>query len=158
MTAVDVPAKPDVVVPARVDTRSRLVRMRVPVAVLLGAGLSLGYLFAVDPNEPGHYPLCPTRFLLGIDCPGCGLMRGSYDLLHGNVPAALDHNVLLVALAPLAVIAWIVWAWRSWTGRHPAVTRLKVRRRNQLMALSLVVLIAFGVVRNVVPYLGSDIG
>jgi hypothetical protein len=51
-----------------------------------------------------------------------------------------------------------VWAWRSWTGHHPAITRLKVRRRNQLMTMSLVVLIVFGVVRNVVPYLGSNIG
>jgi len=158
MTAVDVPTTPDVVVPAHVDSRSRVVRMRLPMAVLIISGLGLGYLAAVDPNEPGHYPLCPTKFFLGIDCPGCGLMRGTHDLLHGNVAAALDHNVLIAVLAPLAVIAWGVWAWRSWTGHHPAITRLKVRRRNQLMTMSLVVLIVFGVVRNVVPYLGSNIG
>ena len=158
MTAVDLPTAPDVVVPARVDGRSRLVRMRIPVAVLVVAALGLGYLAAVDPDQPGHYPLCPTKFLLGIDCPGCGLMRGTHDLLHGNVAAALDHNVLIAVLAPLAVIAWIVWARRSWTGHHPEVTRTQVRRRNQMMAVSLVVLIAFGVARNFVPYLGSSIG
>jgi hypothetical protein len=158
MTAVDVPTTADVVAPARVDTRSRMVRMRVPVAVLLVAGAALGYLAAVDPNQPGHYPMCPTKFFLGIDCPGCGLMRGTHDLLHGNVTAALDHNVLISVLAPLAVISWLAWAWRSWTGRHPAVTRGQLRRRNQIMVLALVVLLAFGVVRNFVPYLGSSIG
>jgi len=158
MTAVETPLTVDVIAAARVDHRSRLVRMRGPVGVLLVAGAGLGYLAAVDPNQPGHYPLCPTKFFLGIDCPGCGLMRGTHDLLHGNVAAALDHNVLIAVLAPLAVIAWLVWAWRSWTGRHPAVTRRQLRRRNQLMVVALVVLIAFGVVRNFVPYLGSSIG
>jgi len=158
MTAVETTSTPEVVLPARVDTRSRLVRMRMPVAVLLAAGAGLGYLAVVDPNQPGHYPLCPTKYLLGIDCPGCGLMRGTHDLLHGNVAGALDHNVLIAVLAPLAVIAWLVWAWRSWTGRYPAVTRLHARRRNHVMIFSLVVLVAFGVVRNLVPYLGSGIG
>lgn len=158
MTAVETPPTSEVVVPARVDTRSRLVRMRMPVAVLLAAGAGLGYLAVVDPNQPGHYPLCPTKYLLGIDCPGCGLMRGTHDLLHGNVAGALDHNVLIAVLAPLAVIAWQVWAWRSWTGRYPAVTRLHARRRNQVMVGALIVLVIFGVVRNFFPYLGSGIG
>lgn len=131
--------------------------MLTPLLALLGAGAGLGYLAAVDPNQPGHYPLCPTKFLLGIDCPGCGMMRGTYDLLHGNVTGALDHNVLLALVVPLAIAAWVVWAWRSWTGRHPGTTRVQSRRRHHALIAALVVLVAFGVVRNFVPYLGSGL-
>jgi hypothetical protein len=131
--------------------------MLAPVAVLLGAAAALGYLYAVDPNQPGHYPICPTKFLLGIDCPGCGIMRGTFDLVHGDVSGALDHNLLLAVMVPLAIAAWAVWAWRSWTGRHPAVTTLQARRRQHAMIAALVVLVVFGVVRNFVPYLGSGL-
>lgn len=144
--------------PARSDSRPRLRRVLAPAAVLLGSTAALGYVWAVDPNEPGHYPLCPTKFFLGIDCPGCGIMRGTHDLLHGNVAGALDHNVLLAVFAPLAAVAWAVWAVRSWTGRQPEVSAAQMRRRHRLMVAGLVVLVAFGVVRNFVPYLGSSIG
>jgi len=144
--------------PARSDSRPRARRVLVPVGVLVGAAAALGYVWAVDPNEPGHYPLCPTKFFLGIDCPGCGIMRGTHDLMHGNVAGALDHNVLLAVLAPMAVVAWVVWALRSWTGRSPEATTAQMRRRHRFMVAGLVVLVAFGIVRNFVPYLGSGIG
>jgi hypothetical protein len=144
--------------PARSDRRPRARRVLVPVGVLVGSAAALGYVWAVDPNEPGHYPLCPTKFFLGIDCPGCGIMRGTHDLVHGNVAGALDHNVLLAVLAPMAVVAWVVWALRSWTGRSPEATTAQMRRRHRLMVVGLVVLVAFGIVRNFVPYLGSGIG
>ena len=144
--------------PARSDSRPRPRRVLAPVGVLLGSTAALGYVWAVDPNEPGHYPLCPTKFFLGIDCPGCGIMRGTHDLLHGNVAGALDHNVLLAVLAPMAVVAWVVWGLRSWTGRSPEVTTSQLRRRHRLMVAGLVVLVVFGVVRNFVTYMGSGIG
>lgn len=155
MTAV---AEEQVVEAARVDERPRARRMAGPLATLVGAAAGLGYLYAVDPNQPGHYPLCPTRALFGIDCPGCGLLRGTHDLLHGNVGAALDHNVLLVVLVPLAVVLWARWARRAWTGTTPAVTRAAFQRRTTVLVVSMVALLAFGVVRNLVPYLGSGIG
>jgi hypothetical protein len=139
------------------DSRRRLRRMAGPCAALVGTGIALGYLAVVDPNQPGHYPVCPTRALLGIDCPGCGMMRATHDLVTGNVAGALDHNVLIVVLAPLVAWLWARWAYRSWTGRHPAVTRDQFRRRNLLMIGGLVALLAFGVVRNFVPYLGSGL-
>lgn len=155
---MSVATEPEVVEAARQDGRPRSRRLLGPLATLAGTVVALGYLAAVDPNEPGHYPLCPTRALLGVDCPGCGLMRGTHDLVTGNVPAALDHNVLLVVIVPLAAFLWVRWLRHAWRGSTPAVTRDQFRRRNVLMIIGLVVLLAFGVVRNFVPYLGSGIG
>jgi hypothetical protein len=148
----------DVVEQARVDDRPLSRRLLAPLATLGGTAVALGYIAAVDPNQPGHYPLCPTRALFGVDCPGCGLMRGTHDLVTGNVSGALDHNVLIAVLVPLAIVLWIRLFLRSWRGRSPEVTYAQFRRRNRWMLVSLVAMLAFGVIRNFVPYLGSGIG
>ena len=132
--------------------RRRLLAPLIAGAVAL-AGCAL--VFAVDPNEPGHYPVCPTRALLGIDCPGCGLMRGTHDLLHGNIAGAVDHNILIPVLVPLVLLLWMGWLKRASTGIRPAVTRAKFRRRNRLLVIGLMLLLAFGIIRNFVPYLDS---
>lgn len=128
------------------------------MAPLLTGALSagaLGYLFVVDPNEPGHYPLCPTSALLGIDCPGCGCMRGLYALTHGDIAAAADHNLLLLVAVPFALVLWVRWVMRAWRGVSPAVSMRTFRLRNRAMIIALVAILAFGVVRNFVPYLGA---
>ncbi len=151
-------APDDIVVAARVDERPRARRLVAPMATLAATGAALAYVAAVDPNEPGHYPLCPTQALFGVDCPGCGLMRGAHDLATGDVAGALDHNILLVALVPLAVVLWVRWLRRAWRGRDEPVTQAQFRRRNAVLLASLVAVLAFGVIRNFVPYLGSGIG
>ncbi|NQW73490.1 MAG: DUF2752 domain-containing protein, partial [Actinobacteria bacterium] len=81
-----------------IDARRRRRRLLAPLVAGAAAVAGCLLVFAVDPNEPGHYPICPTRALLGIDCPGCGLMRGTHDLLHGNLAGAVDHNLLIPVL------------------------------------------------------------
>lgn len=151
-------ADEDVVEQAQVDGRTRARRLAGPLAALAGTVAALAYLAAVDPNQPGHYPVCPTQAILGIDCPGCGLMRGCHDLVTGNVAGALDHNALLVVIVPLLAVLWFRWLARSWRGERPAVTYEQFRRRNVIMIVAMVGVLAFGVVRNLVPYLGSGIG
>ncbi len=138
-----------------IDVRPRRRRLLAPLTAGAAAVAGCVLVFAVDPNEPGHYPICPTRALLGIDCPGCGLMRGTHDLLHGNLAGAVDHNLLIPVLAPLVLLLWLGWLKRASTGIRPAVTRRRFRERNRLLVVGLALLLAFGVVRNFVPYLGS---
>ncbi|HEV2327753.1 MAG TPA: DUF2752 domain-containing protein [Verrucomicrobiae bacterium] len=60
-------------------------------------------LYFFDPARHSFYPVCQFHLLTGLYCPGCGATRASYQLLHGNVLAALHDNVLfVVALAALA--------------------------------------------------------
>ncbi|WP_007515214.1 MULTISPECIES: DUF2752 domain-containing protein [Pseudofrankia] len=76
------------------------------VAAVVAAGSTMIYL--VDPAEPGHYPTCPFKLVTGLDCPGCGSMRGLHQLLHGHLGHAANYNVLLVVAAPCLVVGWLV--------------------------------------------------
>ena len=78
------------------------------------AGASL--LYAQNPAQPGSYlPPCPMLALTGVYCPGCGTARALYQLLHGNLPAALDYNPLVVVALPfiVAVLGSYAFWWAS---------------------------------------------
>ena len=109
------------------------------------AGLAaVAYVGIGDPGGgPGVYPPCPSRTLLGLDCPGCGGLRGTHDLLHGDVVGALDHNVLLPIL--LAVVAYA-----ALTVMAPLFGRQvrPLRPPRWALVVGAVVLIGFMVLRN----------
>jgi hypothetical protein len=143
---------------AIVDERSRARRLAAPLAAAGGVLLATGYIRFVDPNEPGHYPMCPTLALLGIDCPGCGGLRATHALAHGDVAAALDHNAFFVVFVPVLVGLWVVWAYRAWTGVTPPKSRMGESISRAAPVVVLIVAMAFAVIRNFVPFLGSGVG
>lgn len=66
--------------------------------VLSGA---LGYIGLADPHDPASiYPPCPFKWLTGWNCPFCGGLRMTHDLLHGDLWAAVHDNVFLLAAVP----------------------------------------------------------
>ena len=74
-------------------------------ALLVGA---ISYVGLVDPHNPHSvFPFCPFRLLTGWNCPACGGMRMTHDLLHGDLAAAVDDNVFLLVGIPL-LAAWIL--------------------------------------------------
>ena len=81
------------------------------VGSLLGAG-ALTYIAVADPHRPGFlFPPCPFKALTGWDCPACGGLRMTHDVVHGDFAAALTDNVFaLVGLPALAL--WMVVRWR----------------------------------------------
>lgn len=105
----------------------------------------------VDPHRPGQYGVCPSLWLTGWSCPGCGALRATFDMAHLDLAAAWSMNPLWVLAAPLVVLAWLAWVRRAWLGRRarPWPTWLGVTL--------LVVFVLFGVLRNVpalAPWLG----
>ncbi|MER7467012.1 DUF2752 domain-containing protein [Streptomyces sp. NPDC097981] len=102
----------------------------------------------VDPTRPGRFPRCPFRALTGLDCPGCGSLRALHQLVHGNVPAAADYNLLLVVLLPCAVVVWL----RVVTGRTSRRVLPPWWPR-----VVLVVVVLWTVVRNL-PVFGGVLG
>ena len=88
-------------------TRNRRVR---PFVAATTIAVPVGFIARVDPNKAGHYPTCPVRMLLGIDCPGCGSLRTIHALLHGEFVVALDRNALLVLAIPVVVTGIARWA------------------------------------------------
>ena len=82
----------------------------------LGAGLAaaaaLTYVGLVDPHRPGSlFPPCMFKAVTGWNCPGCGGLRMTHDLLHGDLPAAVVDNVFLLVGLPLLAL-WSLWRVR----------------------------------------------
>lgn len=115
---------------------------RVAVAALpLGA---LAYVGVNNPSAAGSvYPACPSQVVFGVDCPGCGGLRGTHALLHGDVLTALDHNVLLPFLLVLCAYAAALVIGPLFGHRVPVI------RPPRWAAIALAgVLVAFTVARN----------
>lgn len=143
-----IPAGPASVRAADPAARDRLGRL------LAGAGLAAAgtvLVAVVDPDQPGHYPLCPFRALTGLACPGCGGLRAVHALTRGDLPAALGHNALLVLLLPAVVAVWAA-AVRRAVKHLPALPR----PGPLLVLLATVAVLSFTVARNLpgVGFLG----
>lgn len=85
-------------------------------AIAIGTGAlvvgSLAYIGLGDPHRPGFlFPPCPFRALTGWNCPGCGGLRMTNDLLHGDLGAAVTDNAFALVGVPLLVL-WLVVRWR----------------------------------------------
>ncbi len=86
---------------------------RVGLYTTLGTGAvvagALTYIGLVDPHRPGSlFPVCPFKLVTGWDCPGCGGLRMTHDVLHGDFAAAVMDNVFLLVGIPL-LAAWVLW-------------------------------------------------
>jgi hypothetical protein len=76
------------------------------LGLLAAAVAGATVLWFFDPHEAGNpLPPCPSQWLTGLFCPGCGSTRALHALLHGDLPGALAMNPLLVvSLPPVAVL------------------------------------------------------
>jgi hypothetical protein len=69
---------------------------------------AVGYIGLVDPhNSNSAYPLCPFKWLTGWNCPFCGGLRMTHDLLHGDLVASINDNVFLLVGIPL-LAGWLL--------------------------------------------------
>jgi hypothetical protein len=90
--------------------------------MVLGAGV-LWWVWRHPPG-PGVTPPCPSRLALGLPCPGCGTLRGTHRLLHGDLWGALQMQPLLpvMGLLALSMFLWPFW-WDAWAARRPMAFR-----------------------------------
>jgi Protein of unknown function (DUF2752) len=118
-----------------VASRGRLYGALGTGAVLVGG---LAYVGLGDPHSPDFaFPPCPFKALTGWNCPACGGLRMTHDLLHGDIAAAVMDNVFLLVGLPM-LVAWLL---------------VRRRRGQSLMPMPAVVVIAaaaitWTVVRN----------
>lgn len=81
-------------------------------SVAAGTGVALGgaltYVALADPHRPSSiYPPCPFKMLTGWNCPFCGGLRMTHDLLHGDLLAGIQDNVFLLVALPLLAV-WVL--------------------------------------------------
>ncbi|WP_307671347.1 DUF2752 domain-containing protein [Streptomyces sp. V2I9] len=122
---------------------SRLRRLAVPAGILAAVAGAFAYVGAVDPNEGGHYPVCPLLKLTGVLCPGCGGLRSAHAFITGDLGAAFSANAIATAGYFLFAAVWALWLVRAWRGRPLRIGLAPAH----LWALG-AVLAVFTVVRN----------
>jgi hypothetical protein len=130
------------IAPPKLDRPPRAVGWGVLVAASLV--LAGGVLFAVDPAQHQIYPVCWFRATTGLQCPGCGGLRATHQLLHGHLAAAWALNPLAVLLAPLSAWGAVEFGRRLVRGGG----RPLAAPRPALIWLALASALLFGVVRN----------
>ena len=100
-----------------VPQRARLLAMAGPATIAVAGCAGCALVLWGDPTTSGGpLPVCPTKALFGITCPGCGSMRMIDSLLHGDLGAAVHFNAVALVALPLLVGAWAVWAMARWRG------------------------------------------
>ena len=111
--------------PSATTSRGRLYGALGTGALAVGG---LAYVGLGDPHSQNFvFPVCPFKALTGWNCPGCGGLRMTHDILHGDFSAAVVDNVFLLVGLPL-LAAWLVVRWRR--GRRlmpmPAIVTIAV--------------------------------
>ncbi|MET9799868.1 DUF2752 domain-containing protein [Streptomyces sp. NPDC006368] len=97
-------------------------RLAAPLGTLAAVAAAFAYVGAVDPNEPGHYPVCPLLRFTGLNCPGCGGLRSAHAFIHGDIATAFGANALAVAGYFLFAVVMVLWLVRALRGLPVQVT------------------------------------
>lgn len=85
-----------------------------PLGAAAAAAAATLVVATVDPHRPGSYGACPLYALTGLYCAGCGGLRATYDLAHGDLAGAWAMNPVWVLLVPVLGALWAAWLVRSW--------------------------------------------
>jgi hypothetical protein len=94
-------------------------RLVAPLGVAAAAASGCVCIWLANPTVPGGIlPVCPTKALFGIDCPGCGSLRMIYSLLHLDFAAAMRYNALGVGAVLLLAWAFAAWTYGRLVGRR----------------------------------------
>lgn len=101
-----------------------------------------GMLYFVNPATSPYVPPCPLHSITGLYCPGCGSLRASHAIMHGDIASAVSLNPMLVALAVAAMLYAL--------GRRMKIGAAGLERR-ALLALPWLIL-AYGILRNIPLY------
>jgi hypothetical protein len=129
------------------SARGGLVRRAAPIACGAALAGAAAFIGTHDPGAVGsRFPPCAFHQLTGLWCPGCGLTRGTYQLLHGHVGAALSYNVFTPVALAVIVVVWVGWLRVSWGG---GALQMPPRLGRLLAVIAPVLVIVYGVLRNI---------
>lgn len=95
----------------------------------------------------GWMPGCFFRKLTDLECPGCGMTRATYAVLHGRFADAFRLNPVGIILFPLAMIG-LGLEILGWVRGKAVYPRLSVGKWGSIAIAA--ILIIWWVVRNVI--------
>ena len=131
---------------ARIEAEHHWRRLVLPAAVAGTLVTATVALHLRDPHVQGTWGICPTKAVLGIECPGCGGLRAVNDLTNLQLLDAASSNLLFVVSIPLLAYVFARWSMGRWRGRPWDPSE---RAMNWSGLTIVVVLTVFTVLRNV---------
>jgi hypothetical protein len=118
------------------------------LGLLLAFGIAAtgaSVLFLFNPAQYHFYPICLFHEWTGLECPGCGGSRALFHVLHGQIPAALRSNALVVLALPFIVFAGVRWLAREAAGKPHAPFQIPMT----WIKLFVGVIVVFTILRNI---------
>jgi len=118
------------------------IRFYIILFVLLIVYLIVGKLFNI-------YIPCPIHFITGLYCPGCGITRMLFSMIKLDFYQAFRYNPLLFILFFPAFVYFINYLYSlyknidSWYKKTPRI----------VWYIIIALLVIFGIVRNIIPWL-----
>ncbi len=94
------------------------------VPLLAGAAAACGCvaIALINPTDTG-VTVCWSRAVFGVDCPLCGGLRATNDLVRGRFYEAAGNNVLVAIALPIVALVWVVWVAMAIAGRPFRIAR-----------------------------------
>lgn len=130
------------------DTRLKGVGMRVLAWSIVAAAASFTlYVYFHNPFE-GGVTLCMFHALTGLDCPGCGMTRAAWLLMHGHPIQSLAQNPFLFVIF-IAAYMGIAELSPYLIGRR--LPQLHIP--NWMLIVLCALLFVFTIARNVIKFL-----
>lgn len=87
---------------------------------------------------------CVFRMVTGYDCPGCGVTRMAYALVHLDFRTAFASNPFVLCLLPFAIPYAVYRSKKFINGKEDHFSPLETG----LLCLVLAAAVVFGIVRN----------
>ncbi len=123
--------------------KDRLKRTIKNTIAILCLGIFLYILYDLHIRIP-----CAFKTLTHLNCPSCGVSRMCVSISHGDIKSAFYYNQVLIFLTPLIALYYIFYQIRYIRTGQRKISKLE----NNTMILIIVILIIYGIVRNLPFY------
>lgn len=103
-------------------------------------------IYKFNPSLYWFMPKCPFKLITGFNCPGCGIQRAIYEMLHGNFIEAIKYNYYLLYSGPY--LASFIFVWVMPDGKYR--TSIKEIIENRVVVKTYIYSFAFWLIfRNI---------
>ena len=122
------------------ETKKRLKKTLIKYAIFLGIGIA----YLIFTLITGFGIPCIFNKITGLKCPGCGISRMFISLATFNIADAFKHNPFLFITGPFVLI-YLIFN----DVKYVKYANRKMGKWEIFMWIELILLIAYGILRNI---------
>jgi len=99
------------------------------------------------------YIPCPIHFITGFYCPGCGVTRMLLSLIKLDFYQAFRYNPLLFIMFPFFIFFYIESLIAEINNKKALYNKVP----NYIYIIIIVILVMYGILRNIFPFLAPTV-